>query len=58
VKAVRRLPRNDRERITSAIEWLPGSDVRQLTGRRGEWRLRVGNWRALLRLDTNARVIV
>jgi len=32
--------------------------VRSLKGRPGEWRLRVGNWRALIRLDVRAQVIV
>jgi len=48
---LRRLPRNERERIASAIKRLPAGDVRRLTGRHGEWRLRVGDWRLLLRLD-------
>ena len=57
-KALRRLPRNERERILTAIERLPAGDVRSLKGRRGEWRLRVGDWRALFRLDTEAQLIV
>jgi mRNA-degrading endonuclease RelE of RelBE toxin-antitoxin system len=32
--------------------------VRSLKGRSGEWRLRVGDWRALIRLDSDASVIV
>jgi mRNA interferase RelE/StbE len=57
-KALRKLPRNERERILAAIERLPAGDVRSLKGRPGEWRLRVGDWRALIRLDSDARVIV
>lgn len=57
-KAIRRLPRNERERILGAIERLPAGDVRRLTARRREWRLRIGNWRALIRLDRPSRVIV
>jgi mRNA interferase RelE/StbE len=57
-KAIRRLPRNERERILAAIERLPAGDVRRLTGRRREWRLRIGDWRALIRLDRPSRVIV
>ena len=57
-KALRKLPRNERERILTAIERLPAGDVRSLKGRQGEWRLRVGDWRVLIRLDLEARVIV
>jgi mRNA-degrading endonuclease RelE of RelBE toxin-antitoxin system len=32
--------------------------VRRLKGRPDEWRLRVGNWRVLLRLDRADTVIV
>jgi mRNA interferase RelE/StbE len=55
---LRRLPRNERERVIAAIERLPVGDVRQLKGAQGEWRLRVGNWRALIKLDQRERVIV
>ena len=41
-----------------AIERLPAGDVRSLKGRRGEWRLRIGDWRAIIRLDQETRVIV
>ncbi len=57
-KALRKLPRNERERILAAIQRLPAGDVRSLKGRRGEWRLRIGDWRAIIRLDQEARVIV
>jgi mRNA interferase RelE/StbE len=57
-KALRKLPRNERERILAAIQRLLAGDVRSLKGRSGEWRMRVGDWRALIRLDSTARVIV
>jgi mRNA interferase RelE/StbE len=57
-KTLRRLTRNERERIIAAIERLPAGDVRRLTGRRGEWRLRLGDWRVLIRLDQQAHLIV
>jgi mRNA interferase RelE/StbE len=57
-KALRKLPRNEQERILAAIRRLPAGDVRRLKGRRDEWRLRVGDWRALIRLDQNACLIV
>jgi mRNA interferase RelE/StbE len=57
-KALRKLPRDEQERILAAIRRLPAGDVRRLKGRRDEWRLRVGDWRALIRLDQNARLFV
>ena len=57
-KTLRKLPRNERERILAAIQRLPAGDVRRLKGRRGEWRLRVGDWRAIVRVDQEASVIV
>ncbi len=57
-KTLRKLLRNERERILAAIERLPAGDVRSLKGRPGEWRLRVGDWRALIRLDSDAQVLV
>jgi mRNA interferase RelE/StbE len=57
-KTLRKLPRNERERILTAIERLPAGDVRSLKGRPGEWRLRVGDWRAIIRLNQEDRIIV
>lgn len=57
-KTLRKLPRNEQERIQAAIRRLPAGDVRRLQGRRDEWRLRVGDWRALIRLDQDACLIV
>lgn len=57
-KTLRKLPRNERERILTAIERLPAGDVRSLKGRPGEWRLRVGDWRAIIALNQEDRVIV
>lgn len=57
-KTLRKLPRNERERILTAIERLPAGDVRSLKGRPGEWRLRVGDWRAIICLNQGDSVIV
>lgn len=50
-----------RERILDALEQLigdePAGDLRPLTGRRDEARLRVGDWRVLLKRDSVERVI-
>ena len=32
--------------------------MRSLKGRPGEWRLRVGDWRAIIRLNQEDRIIV
>lgn len=49
-KSLRRLSRPDRERILATIAGLPAGDVKSLTGRPGEYRLRVGTWRVLFEL--------
>jgi mRNA interferase RelE/StbE len=50
------LPPPDRDEVERRLERAvddPGSaDVRKLGGRGDEWRLRVGRWRVILRLET------
>lgn len=56
-----RLDRRTRERIVTALERLAESnlgDVIPLRGRHGEWRLRVGPWRALFMYDNDRGSIV
>lgn len=57
-KSLRRLPRPDRERILAAIAALPAGDVRSLTGRPGEYRLRVGQWRVLFGVGHGDMIVV
>ncbi len=57
-KSLSRLSRPDRERILVAIEGLPAGDVKSLTGRPGEYRLRVGTWRVLFELCKGDVIIV
>jgi mRNA interferase RelE/StbE len=49
-----------RQRVLDALDRLiadpPTGDVIKLQGRE-EWRLRVGDWRVLLRLDHEARAV-
>ncbi|MGM0476916.1 MAG: type II toxin-antitoxin system RelE family toxin [Pseudomonadota bacterium] len=51
-KALLRLPRNERQRIQDALEYLaidprqPELDVKPLTNSQA-WHLRVGNWRII-----------
>jgi mRNA interferase RelE/StbE len=59
-KKLSKLPRSNREQILSALEKLqqaPISFAQSLKGR-SDWRLRVGNWRILLRVDKKMRVII
>ncbi|MEW5932488.1 MAG: type II toxin-antitoxin system RelE/ParE family toxin [Bacillota bacterium] len=55
------LPDEDRMRVLTALDALvcgrPGLDLRKLAGRRGQWRLRVGNWRVLLERDPEGGVV-
>jgi mRNA interferase RelE/StbE len=59
MKALERLPAKDQGRIRAALDQLLTApdrlDVKQLQGR-PEWRLRVGRWRVLLRVDHEARI--
>jgi mRNA interferase RelE/StbE len=57
LKALRRIGRKDRDRIGRSIDLLPAGDVRQLVGRPGEWRCRVGDWRVRYRLDWEEGVV-
>lgn len=52
------LPVNERRRIVSAIEKLPeGSDIKPLQGHEGLFRLRVGTYRIIYKVD-HGRLIV
>lgn len=55
------LSKRDRTAVGRAIDRLgqdPSAvDLAKLTGREGEWRLRVGRWRAILELDNAAGLI-
>lgn len=57
-KSLRRLSRPDRERILTAIQGLPAGDVRSLSGRPGEYRLRVGDWRILFGIGQGDVIVV
>lgn len=56
------IPKHDRQTIIAALRRFTDDpravDLRKLTGREREWRLRVGRWRALLRLDNASGTIV
>lgn len=60
-KRLSRLNRQDREKVIRALIALKNDpfsqDVKSLKGR-PEWRLRVGQWRVILRIDSGNLVIV
>jgi mRNA interferase RelE/StbE len=60
-KQLESLPLRDREYVVRALNQLSvdpySGDVRKLTGRDEEWRLRVGQWRVRFTLDSNENVI-
>jgi mRNA interferase RelE/StbE len=56
VKALDRLSRIDRERLTTAIALLPNGDVKRMAGSLA-WRLRVGDWRVVFEIDYPRRRI-
>jgi mRNA interferase RelE/StbE len=56
-KALRKLSRNDRGHLLSALRRIPEGDIRRLTGAERLWRLRVGEWRAIFERDDGARII-
>jgi mRNA interferase RelE/StbE len=60
-KKLARLARPERENILKTLGKLPDDpfvlDLKSLRGRT-DWRLRVGAWRILVRMDADAKVIV
>ncbi len=56
-KSLRRLSRPDRDRVLTAIQGLPAGDVRSLTGRPGQYRLRIGQWRVLFELEGDVIIV-
>ncbi len=58
---LRRLDAPVRARVIAALDGLrtqpPAGDVRRLTGRQNEWRLRVGDWRVRFTRDPATRTV-
>ncbi len=61
LKKITRLSRPERETILTVLNKLQydpfGFDLKPLRGRT-DWRLRVGGWRILLRIDVIKKVII
>ena len=57
-KFIDRLPQGEKRRVVSAIEQLPsGEDIKPVKGHKGLFRLRVGDYRIIYKVD-NGRLIV
>lgn len=58
---IRRLPPDMRRRVLSALRGLAviprQGDIKKLRGSDSEYRLRVGDWRAIFEVDTALRVV-
>jgi mRNA interferase RelE/StbE len=61
-KDLRALPKQAGDAVAAELDRLiddPASaDIRKLAGRQGEWRLRVGEYRAILQFDNSSGTIV
>ena len=63
IKDLLTLSRADSRQATRVFDALiqyertGGGDIRALTGRPGEYRMRVGNWRVLFRIDGDWAVV-
>ncbi len=57
-KFIDKLPKNEKNRVVSAIENLPdGEDIKQLKGHKDLLRLRVGDYRIIYTVD-NGKLII
>jgi mRNA interferase RelE/StbE len=59
---LRKIPARDQSRIARALDQLelnfPQGDVRKLKGVEDRWRLRVGDWRVILRPAFSRRLLI
>ena len=53
------LPKNERNRVVSAIRFLPnGDDIKKLKGHNSLFRLRVGDYRIIYTIDKGECIIL
>ena len=57
-KFIRTLQEKQQKRILAAIYKLPQGDVKPLKSRKGEYRLRIGDWRILFKYHENVIFIM
>lgn len=56
-KFIAKQPKPQQERLLRAISQLPEGDVKQLKGNDGVYRLRVGTYRVIYKIDNGALII-
>lgn len=58
-KFIDKLPKNEKQRIVTAIEQLPnGEDIKKLKGHTDLLRLRVGEYRIIYTVDNGELVVI
>jgi mRNA interferase RelE/StbE len=57
-KAIERMDTATKQRVRQAIHSLPAGDVKQLSGRIGTWRLRIGALRILFSYQDEDAILI
>lgn len=58
-KFIDKLPRNEKIRVAKAIQMLPkGEDIKKLKGYSDLWRLRVGDYRIIYKVDNGELIVI
>ena len=58
VKVISGLDRPTKRRIKKAVEELPKGDVKPLSGSKGLYRLRVGDWRVVFSYPADNAILI
>lgn len=58
VKVIHALDRPTKQRIKKAVEGLPKGDIKPLSGSKGLYRLRVGDWRVVFSYPEENAVLI
>ncbi|MBP5719083.1 MAG: type II toxin-antitoxin system RelE/ParE family toxin [Abditibacteriota bacterium] len=58
VKVINALDRPTKQRIKKAVEGLPKGDIKPLSGSKGLYRLRVGDWRVVFSYPKENAVLI
>lgn len=58
VKTIRGMDPVTKDRIKRGILGIPQGDIKMLSGHKGTYRLRVGNWRILFSWQENGIILV
>ena len=58
VKVIHALDRPTKQRIKKAVEGLPKGDIKPLSGSKGLYRLRVGDWREVFSYPAENAVLI